>query len=146
MARRLFLTAAVMALTVWTSPMIKGQQSGTLVVNGATLIDGTGAGPVANSVIVIENGKITAIGPRARVRNPPGAQTIDATGKFVIPGLIDSHVHYRSWMGELFLNNGVTTVFDFGNDNDYIFPVRDAERSGTVKNIPRFFLVGAAIN
>jgi hypothetical protein len=146
MTRILFVTAALLVLNLWASPWIEGRQASALVVDGATLIDGTGAGPVANSVIIIENGKITAIGPRARVRTPAGARTVDAKGKFVIPGLIDSHVHYRSWMGELFLNNGVTTIFDFGNDVDYIFPVRDAERSGKVKNIPRVFLVGAAIN
>jgi hypothetical protein len=49
-------------------------------------------------------------------------------------------------MGELFVNNGVTTVFDFGNEPDYIFPVRDAERSGKVKNMPRLFVVGQNIS
>src|SRR5262249_53289489 len=44
------------------------------------------------------------------------------------------------------INNGVTTVFDFGNDLEYIFPVRDAEKSGKEKDMPRFYLVGAAIN
>src|SRR2546428_7737574 len=139
MARKFILIAvAIAVLVALKAPRIAGQQANVLVVDGATLIDGTGAAPVANSVIVIDNGRITAIGPRSRVRIPAGARTVDAKGKFVIPGLIDSHVHYRSWMGELFLNNGVTTIVDFGNDNDYIFPVRDAERTGKVKDIPRF--------
>ena len=148
MTRRLVvIAAAVLVLIVVAGPpSIAGQQPGALVIDGATLIDGTGAPPVPDSVLVIENGKIASLGPRSQVRIPAGARTVYARGKYIIPGLVDSHVHYRSWMGELFLNNGVTTIFDFGNDNDYIFPVRDAERSGKVKNIPRFFVVGQAIN
>ena len=70
---------------------------------------------------------------------------VDAKGKFVIPGLIDSHVHYRSWMGELFLNHGITTVFDLGDDTDWILGVRQAERDGRVL-MPRIFVAGLAIN
>src|SRR3989449_9637057 len=102
MARKFILIAAASAVLVaLKAPQIAGQQANVLVVEGATLIDGTGAAPVANSVIVIDNGRITAICPRSRGRIPAGARTVDAKGKFVIPGLIDSHVHYRSWMREL---------------------------------------------
>src|SRR5262249_51929046 len=141
MSRKFFLVAAlVLVLVVGLAPWIRSQQSGVLVVDGATLIDGMGGAPVPDSVIVITNGKISAVGARASVKVPAGARTVNAKGKFVIPGLIDSHVHYRSWMGELFINNGVTTVFDFGNDLEYIFPVRDAEKSGKEKDMPRFYL------
>src|SRR5438876_6510705 len=99
MARKFMVIVAVIAMLVaMKAPPIAGQQSSVLVVDGATLMDGTGAAPVANSVIVIDNGRITAVGPRSRVRIPAGARTLDAKGKFVVPGLIDSHVHYRSWM------------------------------------------------
>jgi len=147
MSRRFVVIAVVvLVLIVGIAPWIKGQQTEALVVDGATLIDGTGAIPVPDSVIVIENGKITSIGARSQVRVPAGARTVYARGKYIIPGLIDSHVHFRSWMGELFVNNGITTIFDFGNDPPYIFSVRDAERTGRVKGLPRFFVVGQNIN
>ncbi len=126
-------------------PRAMAQQTGSLAIEGGTLIDGTGAAPVPDGVIVIENGKIASVGPRARVSIPAGARVIDAKGKFVIPGLTDSHVHYRSWMGELMLNHGITTVFDLGDDTDWILGVRQAEREGRVK-MPRIFVAGLAIN
>ena len=62
----------------------------TLVIRGATLIDGTGKPPQENVTILIDAGKIQAVDPHAKV--PDRARIIDATGKFVIPGLIDSRV------------------------------------------------------
>ncbi len=126
-------------------PRAMAQQTGALVIEGGTLIDGTGAAPVSDGVVVIENGKIASVGPRARASIPVGARVIDAKGKFVIPGLTDSHVHYRSWMGELLLNHGITTVFDLGDDTDWILGVRQTEREGRVK-MPRIFVAGLAIN
>src|ERR1700689_3121716 len=96
MARKyVWIGAVVLALVVGIAPWIRSQQTGVLVVDGATLIDGTGAAPVRDSVIVIENGKIASVGPRSKVRIPEGARTVDAKGKYAIPGLIDGHVHYR---------------------------------------------------
>lgn len=67
---------------------------GDLVVRGGTLIDGTGAPPVTDAVIVIRHGVIAAIGKSANVAVPRGVRTIDAHGKWIIPGLVDAHVHY----------------------------------------------------
>ena len=122
--KSIVIAVAALALISAILPRARGQQKDVLVVAGGTLIDGTGAAPVPNGAIVIENGKITSLGPRASVRIPAGARVVDAKGKFVIPGLIDSHVHYRSWMGELLLNHGITTVFDLGDDTDWILGVR----------------------
>src|SRR6202142_2549010 len=118
------ITVATLALAIAFLPRVMGQQADVLVIDGGTLIDGTGAAPVPNSVIVIENGKIASAGSRSNVRVPAGARVIDAKGKFLVPGLTDGHVHYRSWMGELQLNHGITTVFDLGDDTDWILGVR----------------------
>src|SRR4051812_12330954 len=64
------------------------------VIQGATVITGTGSPVIRNAAIVIEGGRIRDIGPRNEVRVPGNAQTIDARGKWVIPGLIDAHVHF----------------------------------------------------
>ncbi|MDH5405302.1 MAG: amidohydrolase family protein, partial [Candidatus Aminicenantes bacterium] len=67
--------------------------SKALVITNARLIDGTGAPPLENAVIVIANGKFTAIGPQGKIDIPRGAEVIDVKGKTVVPGLIDAHVH-----------------------------------------------------
>ncbi|TKJ29933.1 hypothetical protein CEE39_08675 [bacterium (candidate division B38) B3_B38] len=67
--------------------------SKTLVITNARLIDGTGAQPLDNAVIVITNGKFTAIGPQGKIVIPKEARVIDVKGKTVVPGLIDAHVH-----------------------------------------------------
>ena len=61
-------------------------------VVGGTLLDGTGRPAVPDAVI--RDGKIEAVGPRNHVPVPAGIDTIDAHGRFVVPGLIDTHVHY----------------------------------------------------
>jgi imidazolonepropionase-like amidohydrolase len=116
----------------------------TLVVEGATLIDGTGAVPLPDSVIAIENGRITGVGRRGDVEVPREARVIDATGKFVIPGLIDGHTHWRGWTGELFLNHGVTTIVDLGNPTEWIRAAKRAERDGLITG-PRIFTAAGAI-
>lgn len=73
---------------------VSAQQRNTLVITGATLIDVSGGTPVPDSVVVIRGDRIVAAGPRAQVKTPRGAKTIDARGKWIIPGLIDAHVHF----------------------------------------------------
>src|SRR5262245_19794699 len=70
------------------------QQTGITVIQGATLITGTGNPSIRNGSIVIDAGRIRDIGPRNEVRVPNNAQVVDARGKWVLPGLIDAHVHF----------------------------------------------------
>jgi imidazolonepropionase-like amidohydrolase len=109
---------------------------------GATLIDGTGAAPVADSAVVIHNGSIAAAGPRAKVRIPKGAHVVDAKGKFLLPGLWDMHAHFEQveW-GPIYLAAGVTTVRDCGNEFEFITAVRDAVAQGRGLG-PRLLLAG----
>ena len=83
----------LLALLV-TAPLLALQTNQVLVILGPRLIDGTGGQAVKNAAIVIENGRIRDIGPRGKVRIPANVRTIDAKDKFVIPGLIDAHVHF----------------------------------------------------
>src|SRR5262245_12767069 len=73
---------------------VQQPQTGVSVVQGATVITGTGSPTIRNAAIVIEAGRILQIGPRNEVRVPNNAQVIDARGKWIIPGLIDAHVHF----------------------------------------------------
>jgi imidazolonepropionase-like amidohydrolase len=67
-----------------------------LVIRAAQLIDGTGAAPIQNAVIVVEGERITQVGPADHVSIPAAAEVIDASDKTVLPGLIDVHVHVHS--------------------------------------------------
>jgi imidazolonepropionase-like amidohydrolase len=73
---------------------LSARSQSPLVIDGATLIDGSGGPPLPNSVIVIRGRHIAAAGGKGQVAVPDGARVIDGSGKFVIPGLIDCHIHY----------------------------------------------------
>ena len=60
---------------------------------GSTIIDGTGSDPLRNGTILIEDGKIVEVGNADQIKLGPDVERIDATGKFTMPGIIDSHVH-----------------------------------------------------
>jgi imidazolonepropionase-like amidohydrolase len=61
---------------------------------GATLVDGTGAPAVKKAVVVVEGGKIACAGPAATCAVPEGVAVTDATGSWIVPGLVDAHVHF----------------------------------------------------
>ena len=68
-------------------------------ITGATLIDGTGREPVPDAVVVVTGDRITAVGPRGSTPVPAGATVIDAAGRFVMPGMIDTNVHLSLYGG-----------------------------------------------
>ncbi|MGE5276859.1 MAG: amidohydrolase family protein [Acidobacteriota bacterium] len=86
----------------------------TIALRGATLIDGTGRPPRGNALVVVRDGRILSVGeasPDALAALPVGASIRDASGKWIVPGLIDAHVHAES-EGDLeqMLRWGVTSV------------------------------------
>jgi imidazolonepropionase-like amidohydrolase len=130
----------------------------TTVLKNMTLIDGTGAAARPASALVMTDGKIEWVGPVAQLKAPAGAKTIDLTGKYVIPGLIDSHVHigimhdltqdlkyYTRENVEADLKTyaayGVTAVQVMGTDTDLIFDIRKELRAGRPK-MARVFTAG----
>src|SRR6267154_2105943 len=76
----------------WPDTLVAAPPPVALV--GATLVDGTGAAPVRNAVVVIRDGRIACAGPRPRCPVPDDADTVRADGKWITPGLIDTHVHF----------------------------------------------------
>jgi len=111
-----------------------------VVVLGGRLIDGNGGKPIDDATVLIEGNRITRVA-KGKVDYPKEAKVVDARGKTVLPGLIDNHVHYRSYCGELFLTHGVTSVRDLGNPLDWIIAQRDASALGKVTG-PRIFCAG----
>jgi hypothetical protein len=133
--RKLLLTGSLLATTalglwaVTTHVFAQGQQN-TLVIQGGTLIDGNGGAPVANSVIVIQGNRITAAGRAGQVQVPAGARVIDATGKWITPGLIDS-MGVGNWMyGEAYLHWGVTSAVINAGRGEQGLAERDAINNG----------------
>ena len=68
----------------------------TRVLIGVTLIDGTGAAPVPDAAVVIDDDRIAAVGPRPSMTWPADAEIVNVEGRTVIPGLIDAHDHLAS--------------------------------------------------
>jgi imidazolonepropionase-like amidohydrolase len=61
---------------------------------GATLFDGTGADPVKNAVVIVMGDRILEVGVREEIEIPDYLTAVDVSGKWIVPGLIDAHIHY----------------------------------------------------
>jgi imidazolonepropionase-like amidohydrolase len=141
------------------------------VIKGGTIIDGTGNGPFANADLVIDGAKITAIssnGQNGSGAIPEDATIIDATGKYVLPGLINAHTHL-CWdcVGDLkeqshfdppvmvafkyamnlrhCLQAGVTTVRELGSPYDIPLAATQAVNQGIIAG-PRIFHSGRPLS
>ena len=112
---------------------------------GATLLDGTGAPPVLDGVIIIADGRIEQVGPPDLVKVPRGAVEIRLDGRWVIPGLIDAHVHLERWTLSRFLAYGVTSVRALGGDLETAVALRDSVLAGAIAG-PRLYISGPMID
>ena len=121
-------------------------QAQTLVIQGGTLIDGTGRPPIDNAVIVIEGDRFKAVGRSAEVAIPQGAQVIDARGKTVLPGFIDGHCHWEAFWGELYLHLGITTCVEIETNQNgpWALAQKDGTNLGKIRG-PRIWPAGQAI-
>lgn len=131
------MRAALSGLALWCAAALltAAQPASVTAITGATLIDGNGGAPVSDAVVLIAGGRITAAGARGSTAVPAGATVVNATGKYLVPGLIDTNVHLSLYGGtgeryetlakyhprqteivleaaQLQLKHGVTTVRD----------------------------------
>jgi imidazolonepropionase-like amidohydrolase len=113
------------------------------LING-TLIDGTGGAPVRDAVIVIENGRITAVGKRDQVSIPDNAQIVDVQGGVMLPGFFNAHVHASYYAATLsrWIQGGVTTVCDLGASG-WSYPTRFTFRDAVLTH-PQYTRLVAA--
>jgi imidazolonepropionase-like amidohydrolase len=148
---RKIVSASIVGLAVLlafsTVPLQVVAQTPTVILEGGTLIDGTGRNPINNAVVVIEGNRIKSVGTKGQVSYPSNATVINTDGRTILPGLVDGHVHldiyYPSYMAQMLLHYGVTTMADLNNQTDWILLQREALNSGKVKG-PRMFVSGAA--
>jgi imidazolonepropionase-like amidohydrolase len=96
-ARLVNLLLAAGIIACLAAPIAANAQDVAIV--GATVIDGNGGPPIPNAVIVIRGDRISAIGARGSVSVPHGATLIDAAGRYVVPGFIDTNVHLSLYGG-----------------------------------------------
>jgi hypothetical protein len=143
-ARRRFnflfaLSILLVPVTLWAQPR-------SIAIVGGALIDGTGRAALADSVVVIRDGRFQDVGKRGEITVPLGAEVIDAKGKTILPGLIDGHCHYRDWMGEIYLAYGVTTCPNISNNPvDWIIAQREGVGNGRIRG-PRVWASGNIID
>src|SRR5687767_14215472 len=104
-----------------------------LVIRGGTPIDGNGGPPLANSIIVIRGNQIAAVGAAGQVQVPAGAQIVEAAGKWIVPGLWDCQQNFSWFYSELHLNQGVTSICDIGNGDEWSIVHRDAVNRGKLR-------------
>ena len=152
MRRKVLIACSALLIACAAAPTAQRGNAGPVTaIVGARLVDGTGAPPVNDSVILVSGDRITAAGPRARVHVPQGATVVNATGKTVIPGLVDVHCHLNQpadVMRKLLpvaLNWGVTTIRMVGNDKPEIMEVYYDARAGKFPS-PRVYTAGQGFN
>jgi imidazolonepropionase-like amidohydrolase len=130
--------ANLAAIERWIAP----EHTGTFAIAGATLIDSTGAAPVADSVVIVRNGRISAAGPRNKVAISAGVAIVNAKGKALLPGLWEMHTHFSGIeFGPALLAAGVATARDCGGEFDYLVAQRDAVEKRAALS-PRLLLAG----
>jgi len=135
----------------------------TVVLRHVTLIDGTGRAPQRDQAVIISDGKLSWVGSSAKLRVPAGASVEDLTGKYLMPGLIDSHVHLGLVDGlsqdftkyysranverqlHLYPAYGVTSVFTLGTDGDEIHQIVAEQRRTGPGDAARVFTAGRGV-
>lgn len=152
--------ASALALTVALAA--GAAQAETYTIEHVTLIDGTGAPPKADMTVQVDGDRIAAVGPSA-LAGPAKGVRIDGHGKYLMPGIMDVHIHLRGALPELnpdgthkvdeagaraalasFIYSGVTTVVDVGNQPENILKERADERAGRIQS-PHIFATGNLI-
>jgi len=127
----------------------KNTRSKQLVIARVTVIDATGAPAKPDMTVLIMGDRIIELGKSQEIRTPRDAQILDATGKFLIPGLWDMHVHLEFWGKDaglpLCIANGVTGVRDMGGDLDLLRQWQKQIELGTVIG-PRIVAAGPILD
>lgn len=155
------LAAAVVFALAGASALPAAGQ--TLAVAGGTVVDGTGAAPIADATVLTRDGRIVAVGAAGDVAVPADATVVDARGKYVIPGLMDANLHlflnidletlvkYEGRYHEIVLEaaqialkSGQTTVFDTWGPREALATARDMINRGDAPG-SRIYLAGNII-
>lgn len=149
----------VSALALTAALSVGAARADTYTIQHVTLIDGTGALPKPDMTVVVDGDRIASVRPSAAA-GPVRGKAIDGRGKYLMPGMMDVHIHLRGALPELdangkhktdraaaegalasYIYDGVTTVVDVGNQPENILYERAEERAGRIQS-PRIFATG----
>ncbi|MGA3202947.1 MAG: amidohydrolase, partial [Bryobacteraceae bacterium] len=138
---RTFLLLLIAATAFAQTNVESGKRYARIVIRGAMVVDGSGTPASGPKDIVIENNMIADVVPSGG-RRAAGDITIDASGKYVLPGLIDAHAHVQDERGgipqpldyelKIWLACGITTVRDVGSDTPKTLQLRKKSADGEV--------------
>jgi len=121
--RRSLLLGLCFTVLLLGSPVSGRAQGNATVITNVTLIDGITDTAQPGMSVLIEDGRITALATRGQLRAPMEAEVIDGGGKFLIPGLWDTHAHLSYWGADaldLLVAAGVTSIRELGGDPEEI--------------------------
>ena len=140
------------------SNLEKIDAKGLVILEGASLIDGTGSPPRNDSVVVLKDERILTVTDKGSYTTyPKDSEIVNLTGRFLIPGLFDMHAHvagvldssYNQTISEntlkALLDNGITTIRNPGGPTKESVALRDAVAAGQIKG-PQIFTAGRLIN
>jgi imidazolonepropionase-like amidohydrolase/Tol biopolymer transport system component len=132
----------------------EAKPSGMLAIKGGRIVTMNGDEVIEDGTVLINGNRIAAVGPAAAVRYPPGTPVIDATGKTIIPGLIDPHWHgvtgseqiipQQGWVLYAALAYGVTTIHDPAHETHEVFALSEMQKAGEIV-APRIFSTGSVL-
>jgi imidazolonepropionase-like amidohydrolase len=140
------------------SDLEKIDAKGLVILEGASLIDGTGSPPRNDSVVLLKDERILTVTDKGNYTTyPKDSEIVNLTGRFLIPGLFDMHAHVASVLSFSYnqtvsentltalLDNGVTTIRNPGGPTKESVALRDAVAAGQIKG-PQIFTAGRLIN
>jgi imidazolonepropionase-like amidohydrolase len=164
--RCILLTAPILlVLPIFSSLPAQEQEKNTptkhrLALAGGTIYPALFQPPISNGVVLIENGKIIAVGEKGKVQIPPGVEMIDCTGRTIVAGFWNVHVHFTEpkWenaanlpstqltrqLQEMLARYGFTSVVDTGSLLPNTLAIRTRIQSGEVAG-PRILTAGSPL-
>lgn len=139
------------------APRAQAPVAGVVALTGARVIDGTGRAPLDNATLLIENGRVSAVGAASGVPIPAGATRVNVAGKTIVPGFVNAHAHVQAERDtklpirddllrrlRLYASYGMTSVVSLGasaTDEAEGLTLRDEQRAGRADGA-RFYTAG----
>ncbi len=144
--------SVVLLISILVSGCSTTQESTTIAITNVTTIDPSSyIGFESDRTVIIEDNRITKVGSAKSMPVPSEAKVIDGTGKYLMPGLWDAHVHFTyepemsNSMFDLFLVNGITSVRDTGGELELVIPFKRASETNP-KTAPRVMVAGPLLD
>lgn len=153
------LPSLLFLLFLYSCESSEEQNTYITAFTGATLIDGTGNSAIVDAVLLVEDGRVLEVGKKGAVTLPKGAKEVKLNGKYIMPGMINSHGHIGGTEGlqggkyseqnvlrDLGLNAryGITTVVSLGGDGEASINIRNAQETESL-NHSRLYVAGTIV-